>query len=170
MSARSAGAPESGVLQKAKLKFSSPSRTAQRPFQGRWLVLLDPNWFQQSHHATTYRRRTAASGTTEFQIRPDNQLQRKYPPPELIGHRKKAIEGDTGQLCKLTLICNTQQVDAGLLSAAVRLTRAAGSSTEGSPRADCKSLRNIKDSHAETPKSTMRKRRSKPRRSRPQAV
>ena len=30
---------------KAKLKFSSPSRTAQRPFQGRWLVLLDPNWF-----------------------------------------------------------------------------------------------------------------------------
>ena len=30
---------------KAKLKFSSPSWTAQRPFLGRWLVLLDPNWF-----------------------------------------------------------------------------------------------------------------------------
>ena len=64
---------------KVKLKFSSPSRTALRPFQGRWLVLLDPNWFQQSRREVSWCRRTAASGTTEFQIRLNSQLQRKYP-------------------------------------------------------------------------------------------
>ena len=119
---------------KAKLKFSSPGGTAQRPFQGRWLVLLDPNWFQQSHLAAIHRRRTAASGTNEFQVRLNSQLQRKYPPPELIGHRKRPLRDTHWLICKLTLICNPQQVDAGLLSAAVRRTRAAGSSAEGSPR------------------------------------
>ena len=78
---------------KAKLKFSSPGGTAQRPFQGRWPVLLDPNWFHQDHQAAIHRRRTAASGTTEFQIRPNSQLQRKYAPPELIGHRKRPLRG-----------------------------------------------------------------------------
>ena len=65
---------------KAKSKFSSPGRTAQRPFQGRWLVLMEPNWFQQDHQAAIHRRRTAASGTNEFQIRQNSQLQHKSPP------------------------------------------------------------------------------------------
>ena len=33
------------ICKKAKLKFSSPGRTALRPFQGRWLVPMDPIWF-----------------------------------------------------------------------------------------------------------------------------
>ena len=70
---------------KVKLKFSSPGGTALRPFQGRRLVLLDPNWFQQSRRAAIHRRRTAASGTTEFQIRLNSQLE-------------KAVEGHTGWL------------------------------------------------------------------------
>ena len=85
---------------KAKLKFSSPSWTAQRPFQGRWLVLMDPNWFQQSHLAAIHRRRTAASGTNEFQIRQNSQLQHEYPPllsPELIGHRKMPLRDTRGR-------------------------------------------------------------------------
>ena len=81
------------IFTKAKLKFSSPGGTAQRPFQGRWLVLMEPNWFQQSRRAATHRSRTAASGTNEFQIRPDSQLQHKYAPPELIGHRKRPLRG-----------------------------------------------------------------------------
>ena len=109
---------------KVKLKFSSTGGTAQRPFQSRWLVLLDPNWFQQSRRAALHRSRTAASGTTEFQIRLNNQLQRKYAPPELIGHRKRRLRDTLADL----------QVYAGLLSAAVRRARAAGSSAEGSPR------------------------------------
>ena len=51
-----------------KLKFSSPGGTALSPFQDRQLVLLDPNWFQQSRQEVFWCRRTAASGTTEFQI------------------------------------------------------------------------------------------------------
>ena len=97
---------------KAKLKFSSPGGTAQRPFLGRWLVLMDPIWFQQSRRAATHRSRTAASGTNEFQIRENSQLQHKY--AQINRTPEKAIEGDTGQLCKLTQICNTQQVDADL--------------------------------------------------------
>ena len=94
---------------------------------------MDPNWFHQSHQAATLRRRTAASGTTEFQIRPNSQLQHEY--ARINRTPEKAIEGRTGQLYKLTLICNPQQVDADLLSAAVRRTRAAGSIAGGSPRA-----------------------------------
>ena len=107
---------------KAKLKFSSPGGTAQRPFLGRWLVLVDPNWFQQSRREVSWCRRTAASGTTEFQIRLNNQLQHKY--TRINRHRKRPLRGTPAGL----------QVDAGLLSAAVRLARASGSSTEGSPR------------------------------------
>ena len=59
---------------KAKLKFSSPGRTTLRPFLGRWLVLMEPNWFQQDHQAAIHRRRTAASGTTEFQIRYSSKM------------------------------------------------------------------------------------------------
>ena len=51
------------------MKFSSPGGTTLRPFQGRELVLMDPNWFQQSQRAAIHRRRTAAFGTNEFQIR-----------------------------------------------------------------------------------------------------
>ena len=40
---------------KAKLKFSSPGGTAQRPLLGMWLVPMEPNWFQQSHLAATHR-------------------------------------------------------------------------------------------------------------------
>ena len=93
---------------KAKLKFSSPSWTAQRPFQGRWLVLMDPNWFQQNHLEAIHRRRTAASGTNEFQIRLNSQLQHMYAPPELIGHRKRPLRGALADL----------QVDADLQSTA----------------------------------------------------
>ena len=76
---------------KAKLKFSSPNGTVLKPFQGMWLVLLAPNWFHQDHQATTHRRRTAASGTNEFQIRLNNQLQRKY--ARINRAPEKAVEG-----------------------------------------------------------------------------
>ena len=76
------------------LKFSSPDGTAQRPLLGMWLVPMEPNWFQQSHLAATHRRRTAASGTNEFQIRPDSQLQHKY--AQINRTPEKAIEGRTG--------------------------------------------------------------------------
>ena len=79
---------------KAKLKFSSPGGTAQRPLLGMWLVPMEPNWFQQSHLAATHRRRTTASGTNEFQIRPDSQLQHKY--AQINRTPEKAIEGRTG--------------------------------------------------------------------------
>ena len=78
---------------KVKLKFSSPGRTAQRPFQGRWLVLMEPNWFQQDHQVAIYRRRTAASGTNEFQIQQNSQLQRKY--PRINRTPEKTVEGHT---------------------------------------------------------------------------
>ena len=84
---------------KAKLKFSSPGGTAQRPFLGRWLVLMDPIWFQQSRRAGTHRSRTAASGTNEFQIRPDSQLQHKYhhhPLTRINRAPEKIVEGHTG--------------------------------------------------------------------------
>ena len=87
---------------KAKLKFSSPDSTAQRPFQGRWLVPMDPNWVHQSHLAATLRRRTAASGTTEFQIRPNSQLQHEY--ARINRTPEKATEGHTGQIYKLMQI------------------------------------------------------------------
>ena len=89
LDAHRAGVVRSQVFcKKAKLKFSSPGGTAQRPFLGRWLVLMDPIWFQQSHLAATHRRRTTASGTNEFQIRPDSQLQHEH---ELIGHRERPL-------------------------------------------------------------------------------
>ena len=81
---------------KAKLKFSSPGGTAQRPFLGRWLVLMDPIWFQQSRRAATHRSRTAASGTNEFQIRENSQLQHKY--AQINRTPEKAIEGRTADL------------------------------------------------------------------------
>ena len=111
---------------------------------------------------------------------------------ELIECRKRPLRGALADF-KLTLICNTQQVDAGLLSAAWAPDTRCGelrgglSSPEPGVRpaiqrnygvtflrqlrsyvpADCKSHRNIKDSHAETPKATIPEHRSPPRRSRP---
>ena len=73
------------------LKFSSPGGTAQRPLLGMWLVPMEPNWFQQSHLAATHRRRTAASGTNEFQIRPDSQLQHKCAWHALRGAPRRAL-------------------------------------------------------------------------------
>ena len=78
---------------KVKLKFSSPGRTAQRPFLSMWLVLMDPNWFHQDHHATIHRSRTAASGTNEFQVRLNSQLQHEH---ELIGRRERPLRGAQG--------------------------------------------------------------------------
>ena len=79
LDAHLAGVVRSQVsCKKAKLKFSSPGGTAQRPLLGMWLVPMEPNWFQQSRRAATHRRRTTASGTTEFQIRENSQLQHKY--------------------------------------------------------------------------------------------
>ena len=63
---------------KAKLKFSSPGGTAQRPFLSMWLVLLEPNWVQQDHQAALHRSRTAVPGTNEFQVRQNSQLQREH--------------------------------------------------------------------------------------------
>ena len=37
---------------KAKLKFSSPGGTTLRPFQGLWLVPMEPNWVQQDPNGT----------------------------------------------------------------------------------------------------------------------
>ena len=79
---------------KAKLKFSSPGGTTLRPFQGLWLVPMEPNWVQQDHQAALHRRRTAASGTTEFQIRQDSQLQHKY--ARINRAPEKAVEVRTG--------------------------------------------------------------------------
>ena len=67
---------------------------AQRPLLGMWLVPMEPNWFQQSHLAATHSRRTAASGTNEFQIRENSQLQHKY--AQINRTPGKAIEGHTG--------------------------------------------------------------------------
>ena len=83
------------IFTKAKLKFSSPGGTAQRPLLGMWLVPMEPNWFQQSHLAATHRRRTTASGTNEFQIRPDSQLQHEH---ELIGHRERPLRDTLADL------------------------------------------------------------------------
>ena len=107
------------------MKFSSPGGTTYRPFQGWWLVPMDPNWVHQSHLAAIHRYKTVTSGTNEFQIRPDSQLQHEH---ELIGRRERPLRGTSADL----------QVDAE--SAAVRRIRAAGSSAEGSPRA-CRRLR-----------------------------
>ena len=99
LSARRAGGPESGVLQEGEVEIQQSRRAAQRPFLGRWLVLMDPIWFQQSHLAATHRRRTAASGTNEFQIRPDSQLQHKYhhhPLTRINRAPEKIVEGHTG--------------------------------------------------------------------------
>ena len=63
---------------KAKLKFSSPGGTTLRPFQGQWLVLLEPNWVQQDHQAALHRSRTAVPGTNEFQVRQNSQLEREH--------------------------------------------------------------------------------------------
>ena len=78
---------------KGKLKFSSPGRTTQSPFQGRWLVLMEPNWFQQDHQVAIHRSRTVASGTNEFQIQQNSQLQRKY--ARINRAPEKAVEGRT---------------------------------------------------------------------------
>ena len=105
------------------MKFSSPGGTAQRPFLSMWLVLMDPNWFHQDHHATIHRSRTAASGTNEFQVRLNSQLQHEH---ELIGRRERPLRGALADL----------QVDAYLYNLLPgRRTRAVGSSAEGSPRA-----------------------------------
>ena len=107
---------------KAKLKFSSPGGTMLRPFQGLWLVPMEPNWVQQDHQAALHRSRTAVPGTNEFQVRQNSQLQHKY--VRINRMSEKTVEGRTEQICKLTqdllLWCRA---------------RAAGSSAEGSPRA-----------------------------------
>ena len=86
---KSAAAQSSHNDAQSMLKFSSPTGTAQRPFQGRWLVLMDPNWFHKSHLAATHRRRTAVPGTNEFQILLNSQLPHEY--ARIIGHRQPAI-------------------------------------------------------------------------------
>ena len=78
---------------KVKLKFSSPGRTAQRPFLGMWLVLMEPIWVHQSRRAAFHRHRTAASGTNEFQIRANSQLLHEH---ELIGRRERPLRGAQG--------------------------------------------------------------------------
>ena len=79
---------------KAKLKFSSPGGTTLRPFQGLWLVPMEPNLVQQDHQAALHRSRTAASGTNEFQIRQNSQFQHKY--VRINRAPEKTVEGRTG--------------------------------------------------------------------------
>ena len=56
------------IFKKEKLTFIGRSGVAQRPFQGRWLVPMEPIWFHWDHQAATHRRSAAVSGTNEFQI------------------------------------------------------------------------------------------------------
>ena len=94
LSVRRPGVVRSQVFcRKAKLKFSSPGRTAQRPFLGMWLVLMEPIWVHQSRRAAFHRHRTAASGTNEFQIQQNSQLQHEH---ELIGRRERPLRGAQG--------------------------------------------------------------------------
>ena len=127
------------------MKFSSPGGIAQRPFQGKCLVLLDPNWFHKDHHATTHRRRTAASGTTEFQIRYSSKMVCNQQAISAVSRRfssESAVYAPAARVAKnwpiTTRRCAAELwlngTAAGMDELRRLRVRAPGSSAEGSPR------------------------------------